>query len=134
MNSTITALLGFAAWFVLLSLTMAVYRTALVNQGRPANSFSPNGAELPPFGQRLTRARDNCFETLPLFAAIALAASAIGRFDVTDPLAPWLLGARLAQSTIHLISTSVPAVLLRAGLFFAQMFVYAWWIWRLLAG
>jgi uncharacterized MAPEG superfamily protein len=132
MNSTLTALLGFAGWFVLLSLVMAVYRTILVNQGRPANSFSPNGVELPPFGQRLTRARDNCFETLPLFGAIAIAVSSTGRFDVTDPLAMWLLVARVAQSTVHLVSTSVPAVLVRAGLFFAQMFVYAYWIWRLL--
>ena len=134
MNDTIQALLGFSAWFVLLSLVMAVYRTVLVNQGRPANAFAPNGSDLPPFGQRLTRARDNCFETLPIFAAIALAASVLGRFDVTDPHALWLLAARIGQSAVHLVSTSVPAVLLRAGLFFAQLFVYAWWIWRLLAG
>jgi len=134
MNNTIQALLGFSAWFVLLSLVMAVYRTVLVNQGRAANAFAPNGSDLPPFGQRLTRARDNCFETLPIFAAIALAASVLGRFDVTNPLALWLLAARIGQSAVHLVSTSVPAVLLRAGLFFAQLFVYAWWIWRLLAG
>ena len=134
MNDTIQALLLFSAWFVLLSLGMAVYRTALVQGGRPANSFAPNGSDLPGFGQRLTRARDNCFETLALFAAIALGASVLGRFDVTDGLALWLLGARVGQSVVHLVSTSVPAVLLRAGLFFAQMFIYAWWLYRLLVG
>ena len=46
-----------------------VYRVALVLRvGKPANSFATTGRDLAPFGQRLTRARDNCFETLPLFA------------------------------------------------------------------
>ena len=133
MGSTATALVGFAAWFVLLSFALAVYRTALVLGGRkPANTFSTDGSDLQPLGQRLTRARDNCFESLPAFVAIALGASMAGRLDVTDPLALWLLALRLAQSTTHVISTSVPAVLLRANLFFAQMFIYGWWAVQLL--
>ena len=133
MGSTATALVGFAAWFVLLSFVLAVYRSALVLGGRkPANTFSTDGSDLEPLGHRLTRARDNCFESLPAFAAIALGASIAGRLDVTDPLALWLLALRLAQSTTHVISTSVPAVLLRANLFFAQMFIYGWWAIQLL--
>ena len=133
MGSTATALIGFAAWFVLLSLAVGFYRVALVARGTKAvNTFAPTGADLPPLGQRLTRARDNCFETLPLFAALALGAQLTGRLDVTDPLAMWVLYLRLGQSVTHILSTSVPAVQLRAALFFGQMLIYAWWAIRLL--
>lgn len=50
---------------------------------------------------------------------------------MTDPLAMPLLYARVAQSTVHLISTSVPAVLLRATLFAVQLAIAAAWIVRL---
>lgn len=134
MGATATALVGFAGWFALLSIALAVYRVALVFGGRKeVNSFSPDGRDLEPLGHRLTRARDNCFETLPLFAALALGASIGGRLEVTDPLAMWVLAARIVQSGVHVVSTSPPAVLLRANLFFAQMLIYAWWTIRLLS-
>jgi uncharacterized MAPEG superfamily protein len=104
----------------------------LKGAGKAANSFTPSGSDLAPFGQRLTRARDNCFETLPLFAALALGAQLSGRLDVTDPLALWVLTLRLGQSLTHIASTSVPAVQLRATLFFGQMGIYAWWAIQLL--
>jgi uncharacterized MAPEG superfamily protein len=133
MSSTATALVGFAGWFALLSIVLGLYRTALVLNGRKAaNTFATNGSDLDPLGQRLTRARDNCFETLPLFVAIALGASIAGRLDVIEPLALWLLGLRLVQSLTHIVSTSVPAVLLRANLFFAQVLIYLWWTFHLL--
>jgi uncharacterized MAPEG superfamily protein len=133
MSSTATALVGFAGWFALLSIVLGLYRTALVLNGRKAaNSFATNGADLDPLGQRLTRARDNCFETLPLFVAIALGASIAGRLDVIEPLALWILGLRLVQSVTHIVSTSVTAVLLRANLFFAQVLIYLWWTFHLL--
>ena len=133
MGSTATGLIGFAAWLALLSIVLGVYRVGLVLRGKAANSFTPSGSDLAPFGQRLTRARDNCFETLPLFAALALGAQLSGRLDVTDPLALWVLTLRLGQSLTHIASTSVPAVQLRATLFFGQMLIYAWWAIQLLA-
>ena len=133
MGSTATGLIGFAAWFVLLSLVLGIYRVVLVlRAGKAANTFATSGADLPPFGQRLTRARDNCFETLPLFAALALGAQLAGRLEVTDPLAMWVLYLRLGQSITHLVSTSVLAVQLRATLFFGQMLIYGWWALHLL--
>jgi uncharacterized MAPEG superfamily protein len=134
MADTLTALAGFAAWYVALSLLMAFYRTGFVLRGqRAANSFAVSGGDLPPFGQRLTRARDNCYETFPVFGALALVAFASNRLAVTDPLAMWVLYARMGQSLTHLVSVSVPAVLLRANLFFAQVLIYAYWSYRLLA-
>ena len=133
MGTTATALVGFAGWFALLTMVLGGYRVALVLGGhKAANTFATDGADLRPIGHRLTRARDNCYETLPIFAAIALGASITGRLDVTDPLALWVLGLRIAQSATHIISTSVPAVLLRANLFFAQILIYLWWVAHLL--
>jgi uncharacterized MAPEG superfamily protein len=133
MGRTATALVGFAGWFALLSILLGLYRIRFVLGGtKAANTFAPDGQDLDALGHRMTRARNNCFETLPLFAALALGASMSGRLDVTDPLAMWVLYARIAQSVTHIISTSVPAVQLRAVLFFAQMFIYLWWAIRLL--
>src|SRR5262249_32746478 len=92
MSATAMALAGFAGWFVLLSLVLGTYRSALVLGGRkPANAFRTDGSDVPGFGQRLTRARDNVYENLPAFAALALAASMSGRLDVTNPLAETVL-------------------------------------------
>ena len=133
MTTTLTALLGFAAWFVLLSIVIGLYRSGLILGGqKAANTFKVDGSDLPGLGQRLTRARDNCYETLPVFAAIALVAHLSGRSGVTDPLAMWVLYARIGQSITHIASTSVPAVMVRATFFFAQMLIYAWWCIALL--
>ena len=134
MGTTATALIGFAGWFALLSIALGLYRVGLVVAGKKApNTFATDGLDLVPLGRRLTRARDNCFETLPLFAALALGANIAGRLDVIDPLAMSVLYLRIAQSLVHVTSTSVPAVQLRATLFFGQMLIYAWWAIRLLS-
>jgi uncharacterized MAPEG superfamily protein len=134
MTSTLTALAGFAAWFVVLTLILGFYRVGLTFTGKKAaNSFAVNGSDLPGFGERLTRARDNCYETLPIFAALALVAYASNRLAVTDPLAMWVLYARIGQSLCHLASLSVPVVLLRANLFFAQVLIYLYWSYQLLS-
>ena len=132
MTTTLTALLGFAAWFVLLSIVLGFYRVGIVLAWqKAANTFAVDGSDLAGIGPRLTRARDNCYESLPVFAAIALVAHLSGRSQVTDPLAMWVLYARIGQSLTHIVSTSVPFVLVRANLFFAQMLIYAWWCVRL---
>jgi len=131
-TSTATALLAFAAWYVLLTFALGIFRSALVLSGqKAANSFSPSGNDVSPFGQRLNRARDNCHETLPLFAAIALAASILGKLAVTDPLAMYVVYARVGQSVTHIASTSVPAINVRFALFLVQLVIYAIWIVQL---
>ena len=132
MTTTLTALLGFAAWYVFLSIVLGFYRVGIVLAGqKAANTFAVDGSDLAGIGPRLTRARDNCYESLPVFAAIALVAHLSGRSQVTDPLAMWVLYARIGQSLTHIVSTSVPFVLVRANLFFTQMLIYAWWCLRL---
>jgi uncharacterized MAPEG superfamily protein len=132
MGATATALICFAGWFALLSVAVGLYRGRFVLSGKPPNTFANDGSDLDAFGRRLTRARDNCYETLPLFAALALGASLAGRLDVTDGLAMWVFYLRVGQSVTHLASTSVPAVNVRATFFFLQMLIYLWWTIRLL--
>jgi uncharacterized MAPEG superfamily protein len=133
MSATATALAGFAAWLVLLTFVLAFYRLYYgATTGKAVNSFAPDGSDTPGLGRRMTRARDNCFETLPVFAALAIAAQISGRLDVTDGLAMWALYARFGQSITHIISTSLPAVLLRASLFVVQLVIYSYWAIRLL--
>ena len=56
MGTTGTALVGFAAWFALLSIVLALYRVGVVLSGRKAaNSFAPDGRDLDALGHRLTR-------------------------------------------------------------------------------
>jgi uncharacterized MAPEG superfamily protein len=130
---TATALLAFACWYVLLTFALGFFRSALVLSGkRAANSFSPSGSDVSPFGQRLNRARDNCYETLPLFAAIALAASILGKLATLDPLAMYVVYARIGQSVTHIVSTSIPAINVRFALFVVQLVIYTIWIVRLL--
>ena len=135
MSPSVSALAGFAAWQVVLTFALGVYRTSLVLGGRKAaNAFKTDGSDVGGIGQRLTRARDNCYENLPMFTALVVAASLAGRAAVTDPLALWVLAARIGQSLTHLASTSVPAVQARFAFYLAQIGIMGWWAVQLLAG
>lgn len=126
-------MLGFAAWFLLLTYALGVVRSGLVLSGKKAaNTFATDGSDIGGFAHRLNRARDNCYETLPIFAAIALVASMTNRLAVTDPLAMYVLYARIGQSVTHMVSTGIPAINVRFALFGAQLVIYTIWIVQLL--
>lgn len=132
MNNSILALVGYAGWTLVLLGMIAVLRTTLTLSGRrQANSFKPDGADVSPFSARLCRAHANCCENLPIFAAVVLAARVAGQPAVTDPLALWVLAARVGQSSVHLVSTSNAAVTARFGLFLVQYAVLVWWVVQL---
>jgi uncharacterized MAPEG superfamily protein len=132
MTTSLVALCLFAGWALVLVTAVALFRGLLSSrEGKALNTFAPDGADVGGLGQRLTRAHLNCVENLPVVAAVILAAAVAGRSDVTDPLAMPLLFARLAQSTVHLVSISVPMVMLRATLFVVQLLIVASWIVRL---
>ena len=133
MAPTVTALLGFAAWYLVLTFALGVFRSALVLSGnKAANTFATDGSDVGAFGRRLNRARDNCYETLPLFCAIALAALIKNQISVLDPLAMYLLYARIGQSLTHVISTSIMAINVRFALFLVQLVIYSIWVVGLL--
>jgi uncharacterized MAPEG superfamily protein len=133
-NATALVLTLFIAWTLLLLVVMEVLRSRLVVTGRMApNAFEPDNANLSPFMQRLARAHANCLESLPVFGGLLVVALVTGRAGITDPLAPWLLAARVIQSSIHLASLSPAAVTARFSAFAVQMAIGAYWVWALLA-
>lgn len=132
-SESLLALVAYAAWTLTLLAAIAGHRLALVLSGRRrANAFSPWGDDVSPFSARLCRAHANCVENLPIFAAIVMVAVLVGAPHITDPLALWVLAARITQSTVHLTSTSTRAVTVRFAFMAAQMMVLATWAGELL--
>ncbi|MFC5435593.1 MAPEG family protein [Rhodanobacter umsongensis] len=133
MTTSALVLTLFIAWTLLLLVVMEVLRGYLVVTGRVrSNRFAPDNAGLSPLMQRLARAHANCVESLPVFGGLLVVALVTGLTDVTNALAPWLLGARIVQSGIHLASTSVIAVNARFAAFAVQMAIGIYWTWKLL--
>ena len=134
MSKSAVILTLFISWALLLLVLMEVLRSYLVLSGRVrSNEFNPENSNLSPFMQRLARAHANCLEGLPVFGGLLVVALATGRTEVTDFLAPWLLGARVVQSSIHLASMSVVAVNARFTAFAVQIAVAVYWAWALIA-
>ena len=134
MTPSAFALTGFVAWTLVLLLVMEAMRTVQVMTGKvAANAFVPDNANLSPFMQRLARAHLNCIEGLAVFGGLLAIAIMTQRTAITDPLALWLLGARIVQSVIHLASLSVIAVSLRFTAFAVQLIISVYWAWKLLA-
>ncbi|MEH6671185.1 MAPEG family protein [Halopseudomonas sp.] len=132
-SPTAVALLGLAAWMLVLLFVMVNQRGLLVLSGKMrVNAFAPDGSNTPEgFGRRLVRAHANCVENLPLLFAVLLYALATGNTAITDGLAVLLLAARVFQSVMHLISTSPIFVWLRFAGFMVQLMIVAWWLLRL---
>lgn len=135
MSTSAVVLTLFIAWALFLLVLMEVIRSYLVVSGRTrSNEFKPDNANLSPFLQRLARAHANCIESLPVVGGLLLVAIVTGHTGLTDKLAPWLLVARIAQSTTHLVSVSVLAVNIRFAFFAVQLAIAIYWTWALLAG
>src|SRR3954463_12497739 len=133
MSTSAYVLTLFIAWTLLLLVLMEIVRSGLVVTGRArSNEFTPDNANVSPFMQRLARAHANCLEGLPIFGGLLVVALVTGRTEVTDPLALWLLGARVIQSSIHLASLSVAAVNARFTAFAVQMAIAIYWAWALI--
>lgn len=132
MSPSALALVGYAAWTLLLVIAIVSFRTVLtLKKERRANQFAPSGDDVSPFSGRLCRTHANCYENLPIFAALILLALVTGNAAITDPLARWVLVARVSQSIVHLISTSEIAVSLRAGFLVVQLGIEAYWVVQL---
>ncbi len=122
MTPTLAALVLFALWMIGLKLLIAGMRSVITLSGRKkANDFAPSGEDLGGFSQRLARVHANCYENIGIVAVVLLAAVMSGQGAISDQYAMWILYARVAQSLVHLASTSVPAVFLRFGLYVVQL-------------
>jgi len=133
-NASASVLTALIAWTMFLLILMEGLRVRfLVTKTVAANEIRPDNSNLPPFMQRLARAHANCIESFPIIGGLLLVALLTNRADVTDALAPWLLVARLVQSSIHVASTNLVASYLRFIAFAVQMAIAVYWLWGLLA-
>jgi uncharacterized MAPEG superfamily protein len=132
MTATATCLLGLIAWALVLTLLLLSVRTMAMLKGHAINTFTQNGSELDALGQRVTRAHGNALEWLAIPVGLLLYAQTAGLSAVTDGMAMIFLGARIAQSVAHLVSTGPAMVLVRASFFTVQQVVSIIWVVRLL--
>mgnify|MGYP000887336992 CR=1 FL=1 len=133
--TAVQALLGFAAWTLLLIAGVFLYRGLRFVTGTPINHW-PRGAKPgddAPLVKRLEDAHANCLENLPIFAVIVLAAAALGKLDTIAALAPWVLYARVGQSLAHLSGVSAAQVFVRASFWSVQLVLFFWMLAMLLA-
>ncbi len=124
------ALVGFAAWTVLLLLaTVGVYRWSRILTGRVAmREFRADQIEGADWYKRAMRAHANCVENLPVFGAIVFGLY-VGNMGsaLVDALAVAVLVARVMQSLVHVCfvqTNTVTAV--RFGFFFVQIVSFLW--------
>ena len=125
MSIPVWALLGFAAWTLLLLLgTVGVYRWSRILTGRvPIREFRADRVEGDDFYRRAMRAHANCVENLPVFAAIVLALGAARvESPLADALALAILAGRVAQSLVHVSFEQTNAVVsVRFSFFLVQI-------------
>lgn len=135
MSTTIVALLGFAAWVMVLVLVMIGYRGSRVLLGQlKADAWTRGRAvEDPPVMKRLGDAHANCLELLPIVGAVMLAAVVSDHAAITNGLALWLLVARIGQSVAHIISVHHLVIFFaRFPLFLVQVAILVYWLIALL--
>ena len=132
LSASLGALLGYVAWTLALVLVVVNYRSLLVFTGqKKADGFPRRGYEAPALIQRVQDAHANTLENLPLAAAVILVAAVSGQAAVTDPLACWLLYARIGQSLVHIIAVNHWMVMARVTFLLAQFGILGWWILKL---
>lgn len=126
MNLSLWMLLGFAGWTLLIMVVgVGTYRWLLIFKGEAAlTSFPGDVVHGSPAYRRITRAHANCIENLPVFAVIVLVASVA---QITPPpmgnLAAVTLGARIAQSSVHMfLPESNVTIAARFTCFLVQVF------------
>ncbi len=124
MTPSLTALIVFALWTIVLLLSIGAVRVGQVLAGKArANDFPGGIKHGGDMYWRLNRAHANCVENLPVFGAIVLAAAASGHVCATFDKLAWAVAlARIPQSLAHISSGSELAVNIRF-LFFAVQLV-----------
>ena len=131
MSSAIATLLGFVALTLSLAFLYVGYRAMMGLLGKtPFNSWT-RGAQIwddPAIITRIHHAHLNCLENLPVFAAVLLAAFMLDKVALIDEFACYFMMARVAQSSIHIVSTSAIAVFFRANALIVQWAILVYWM------
>jgi len=129
----IEALMYYVLWMAVVLLLYVGHRVPLMLLGKKPGDYWTRGKVTDDIGVvvRAQHAHANMVENVALFAAVVLAAAALGRNGVVDGLACWVLYARVGQTVVHLIGTSTILVLLRATLFVVQLGIIAYMAFQL---
>lgn len=132
--TALQALLGFTAWTVFIIAGVFLYRGVKFLGGTPINHWPRQAKPADDMAliKRMEDAHANCLENLPVFAAIVLAAAAMGRLEAIAAVAPLVLYARVAQTTTHLIGVGKIHVLVRATFWSIQLALFIWMLAKLL--
>jgi len=130
MTTPLLCLLIIVAWTIGLTLAVSFWRVGQVCTGNKLSNEFPSGT---PHGceayWRLNRAHLNALENLPLIGLVILVGAVLQvQTETFATLAIIYLVARILQSTIHIISTSVWMVNLRFVVFMVQLVCLAWMI------
>lgn len=130
------AVLYYALWMIALTLLYVGHRIPLALMGKKSADHWTRGQPNTdsPFQIRASHAHANTVENFAIFAAVVVIAATMGQSAVVDPLACYVLYARLAQGVVHLIGTSFILVSLRATLFLVQVVLIVYMIYGLLHG
>ncbi|MGB5350294.1 MAG: MAPEG family protein [Polyangiales bacterium] len=130
MSIPVWVLLAFAVWSMLvLIFTIGTYRWGLIFAGRvQVREFRADQIEGSDRYRRAMRAHLNCLENLPIYGAIVLVIVVSGaQSPALDLLALTLIGARVAQTMIHVSwEQTNPLAYLRFGFFFVQLICMFW--------
>jgi uncharacterized MAPEG superfamily protein len=132
MTLPLLTLLGFATWTLLvLAATVGVHRWRLILTKRARiNAFPADAPTGPDWYQRATRAHMNCVENLPVYGAIVLVATIVGREGrLLDVLSISVLCARICQTSIHVAFVQTErAVSFRFSFFTVQLLAMLWMV------
>lgn len=131
MNYTILALTGYITWIIVLLVVLAAYRTQFASKNKKSLKFKSDGSDTDVLGERITRAQANCVESFSFIGGTMLLALATGSSVITDGLAIHVLVARLAQSIVHLSSTSNMAIQIRFVFFLVQVVICVYWLYSI---
>ncbi len=129
MNASVIALVIYVSWMIILLGILGSLRASLTLFGnRAPNSFCTDGSDVSSFSVRLCRTHANCYEFFPIIGGLLLLAIATSSTAITDGLAYYMIGARILQSSVHLISTSNIAVQIRFAFFLVQIGIAVFWV------
>jgi uncharacterized MAPEG superfamily protein len=129
-----TAVLVYAAWTLLLPIFYAGIRVPAIAGGKKAADHWERGKSTddPPLLQRAKHAHLNSVENFPIFAAVVVIAGLTGKIAIADAVAGYVLYARVLQSVMHMLGTTLPLVALRGFFYFVQIVLIFYMLWGLL--
>ncbi len=130
MNMPTLVLLAFAGWTLLILFgTVGVYRWSRILTGRATVSeWQANKPQGSDSYQRAIAAHRNCIENLPVYTALVVAITVFQVESTTlNVLSLVLLGARMAQSLVHIgFEQTENVATWRFAFFFTQIVTMFW--------